>query len=161
VQGPGADLPRIPAAGLAYARCLVLTENTDLSNLHTALAAREVNPGLRVVIRMFNAGLADRAARLLPNSRVLSSTAEAAPYFAADALGMAAVPTPHVWGRHLLVYSATTGREPAACAEHPLELGDGQVLGHVEPPPLPRRRRLRRLRGFGRAVAAFFDIRLG
>lgn len=161
VQGRGADLPRIPEAGLASARCLVLTENTDLSNLHTALAAREVNPGLRVVIRMFNAGLADRAARLLSNSRILSSTAEAAPYFAADALGVATAPTPHVWGRHLLVYSATAGANLVDRLENALELGDGHVLGHVEPPPLPRRRRLRRLRGFRRAVAAFFDLRLG
>ncbi|HKA08925.1 MAG TPA: NAD-binding protein [Candidatus Dormibacteraeota bacterium] len=160
VEGRGADLAHLPAAGLSCARCLVLTENTDLANLHTALAAREINPELRVVIRMFNAGLADRASRLLPNSRVLSSTAEAAPYFAADALGGAAAPARHIWGRHLLIYPPTAD-SPVTSAESALELGDGHVLGHVQPPPLSRRRGLRRLRGFRRAVAAFFDFRLG
>jgi len=157
VRGRGADLVHLATARLASARCLVLTENADLANLHTALAAREVNPSLRVVIRMFNADLAERTSKLLPNSRVLSSTAEAAPFFAAEALGMGTAPARHVWARQLIL-------DPAAgdgLVGPGLELGDGQVLGPVEASPSVRRRRRRRLTNFRRAASAFFDFRLG
>src|SRR5262249_27050111 len=59
VQGRSLDLAHLQRTGLESARCLVLTDNSDLGNLHAALAARDVNPRLRVVIRMFNADLAD------------------------------------------------------------------------------------------------------
>ena len=160
VKGRGADLANLGAAKLASARCLVLTENADLANLHTALAAREVNPSLRVVIRMFNADLAERASRLLPNSRILSSTAEAAPYFAAEALGVATEPARHVWGRHLTLDFATAG-DGLVKPPHSLELGDGHVLRQIAPSPSVRRRRRRRLTNFRRAASAFFDFRLG
>jgi hypothetical protein len=58
---------------------------------------------------MFNADLAERASKLLSNSRILSSTAGAAPYFAAEALGVATEPARHVWGRQLILDSATDG----------------------------------------------------
>jgi voltage-gated potassium channel Kch len=90
IEGRWSDVAQLQAAGLEDARCIVLTENADLRNVQVALAAREVNPHVRVVLRMFNAELADRATRLLANSRVVSTSAEAAPYFAAAALGMAA-----------------------------------------------------------------------
>ncbi|TMC08281.1 MAG: potassium channel family protein [Chloroflexi bacterium] len=104
-------------------------------------------------MRMFSAELADRASRLLPNSRALSASREAAPYFAADALGLAAVPTRHVWGRHLAVH-----REGAD--GHLVDLGDGLFLAPVDPPRLVRGRRSRRLSELRRAVRALFDLRL-
>ncbi len=142
VDGPSGEIAQLPGVGLASAHCLVLTESTDLGNLHAALAAREVNPGLRVVMQMFNPELAERATRLLPNSRVLSASREAAPYFAADALGLSTIPPRHVWGRHLLA-------EP-----------DHRFLAPIEPPRLPRRRRNRLLTEFRQAARAFFDARL-
>jgi Trk K+ transport system NAD-binding subunit len=154
LEGGTREVAQLAGTGIASARCLVLTESADLGNMHAALAAREVNPRLRVVMRMFSTELAERAARLLPNSRVLSASREAAPYFAAAALGMDAVPTRHVWGRHLVTH-LDGGDEQLA------DLGDGWFLAPIEPPRLPRRRRSRRLTGFRRAVAAFFDVRLG
>ncbi len=74
--------------------------------------------------------------KLLPNSRILSSTAEAAPYFAAEALDVATEPARHVWGRHLILDSAThgdglvnppsqlrTGRRPRSSTDRALPLG--------------------------------------
>jgi Trk K+ transport system NAD-binding subunit len=152
VEGGSDELAQLDGVDLASARCLVLTESADLSNLQAALAAREVNPDLRIVMRMFSAELADQAARLLPNSRVLSASREAAPYFAADALGLASVPTRHVWGRHLAVHRAGD--------QHLVDLGGGVFLVPVEPPRLVRRRRSHRLRELRRAVRALVDLRL-
>jgi Trk K+ transport system NAD-binding subunit len=153
VEGSSADVAQLDAVDLRAVRCLVLTESADLVNLHAALAAREVNPRLRIVMQMFSVELAERASRLLPNSRVLSASREAAAYFAADALGLATVPTRHVWGRHLATH-------PGRTDAHLVDLGDGRFLTPIEPPRLPRRRRSRRLAELRRAARAFLDIRL-
>ncbi|HSR23127.1 MAG TPA: NAD-binding protein, partial [Candidatus Eisenbacteria bacterium] len=103
IEGRTSEVAQLHAVGLDSARCIVLTEDADLRNVQAALAAREVNPGIRVVLRMFNADLADRATRLLENSQMVSTSAEAAPYFAAAALGLDAVPGRLAWGRHVVV----------------------------------------------------------
>src|SRR2546427_726754 len=84
---PMLDRVHVHNLELETARCLVLTEDADLLNMHAALAARHVTPRIWVVLRMFSAELAERATRLLSNSRAVSTTAESAPYFAAQALG--------------------------------------------------------------------------
>src|SRR5262249_56033030 len=65
VQGRSLDLAHLQRTGLESARCLVLTDNSDLGNLHAALAARDVNPRLRVAIRMFTADPPHRPPRPL------------------------------------------------------------------------------------------------
>jgi Trk K+ transport system NAD-binding subunit len=193
--GSGAEIAELDHVDLATARCLVLTANADLENLHTALAAREANPGLRVVIRMFSTDLARRTMSLLPNSRVLSTSHEAAPLFATAALGTFTVPTRQAWGRHLAVAplggrftpnggqvsqlqvlaraaiadtrarlrwsrraSVPAGESPEP--EPPVDLGEGQFLVPLESPPLPKRRRRRRLKGMRLVLRALFDRRL-
>jgi Trk K+ transport system NAD-binding subunit len=153
VEGSAEDIAQLDEVDLRAARCLVLSESADLGNLQVALAAREVNPHVRIVMRMFSTELAERASRLLPNSRVLSASREAAPYFAADALGLTSVPTRHVWGRHLAL-------DPGGADDHLVDLGDGMYLAPVQPPRLVRRRRSRHLRELRRAAGALFDLRL-
>lgn len=155
VEGRSADLSKLREAGIERARCLVLTEQADLGNLHAALGARELNPRVRVVLRMFNVELAERATGLLANSRVISSSHEAAPYFAADALGVPTGPSRLVWGRQLAV---TPSPDEAL-----VELDDGYHLRVQETPPLRSRpwRRHRRVRELRTALRAFFDRRLG
>jgi Trk K+ transport system NAD-binding subunit len=158
IEGRWSDVAQLQAAGLQDARCIVLTENADLRNVQVALAAREVNPHLRVVLRMFNAELADRATRLLANSRVVSTSAEAAPYFAAAALGMAAAASGLAWGRHVVVGD----EEPDADGDvfGPVPIGEGESLRPLEPPVLPHRRHWRRAALYRRAVLAVLDPRL-
>jgi Trk K+ transport system NAD-binding subunit len=184
IEGRWSDVAQLQAAGLQDARCIVLTENADLRNVQVALAAREVNPHLRVVLRMFNAELADRATRLLSSSRVVSTSAEAAPYFASAALGQDTVPTRLVWGRHV-VLDPTVGAAPpdsgsrsaglGAAASRlraglsrggriepphpPVDLGDGEFLHPWEPPSLPRGR-LGGLRRYRRGLLGMLDPRL-
>lgn len=184
VEGRTSELAHVHHVELESARCLVLTEDADLHNVHAALAARRVNPHIRVVLRMFNTELADRATRLLTNSRVVSTSAEAAPYFAAEALGLGTVPTRLAWGRHIAVeppdgwtgpeppptttdpgvtsrMRAALGRPDGTRVRHaPVELGDGQFLHPLDPAPPPRRRRSQRLQVFRRGLLAFYDPRL-
>jgi Trk K+ transport system NAD-binding subunit len=158
IEGRWSDVAQLQTAGLEDARCIVLTENADLRNVQVALAAREVNPHVRVVLRMFNAELADRATRLLANSRVVSTSAEAAPYFAAAALGMAAAASGLAWGRHVVVGQ----EEPEADGDvfGPVPIGEGESLRPLEPPVLPRRQHWRRAALYRRALFAVLDPRL-
>ncbi|HEX5566165.1 MAG TPA: NAD-binding protein, partial [Streptomyces sp.] len=57
VQAVEAQIPddaALRAAGIERAAALALTSGDDQLNIHAALRARRLNPGLRLVIRMFN-----------------------------------------------------------------------------------------------------------
>jgi Trk K+ transport system NAD-binding subunit len=183
MEGRTSGLAEIAHLELESARCLVLTEDGDLRNMHAAFIARERNPGIRVVLRMFNTELADRATRLLSNSRLVSTSAEAAPYFAAAALGMDAAPSRLAWGRHIMLGrspdgppTADGGAGPARGttsllrgvlaragraepAQPPVEIGDGEFLRPLEP-PAPSRTLSRRLPQLRRGLLALYDPRL-
>jgi Trk K+ transport system NAD-binding subunit len=74
-------------ANLAHAAALALVAQDDAGNIDAALLAEEINPGLRIVVRMFNQSLGDGIRRLLSDCAVLSESAIAAPGFVAAALG--------------------------------------------------------------------------
>ncbi|MER7458993.1 NAD-binding protein [Micromonospora sp. NPDC126480] len=74
-------------AGLVGADGLALLHQDDVGNMHAALCAQEVEPGLRLVVRMFNTGLANGVRQIFPDSAVLSDASMAAPAFVAAALG--------------------------------------------------------------------------
>ncbi|WP_063066551.1 NAD-binding protein [Nocardia violaceofusca] len=75
------------AAGVERARALALVDQADVENFHAALRAHELNPRIRLVIRMFNTGLGFRIRRLFSDCVVLSISEMAAPSFIAAALG--------------------------------------------------------------------------
>ncbi|MGH7883924.1 MAG: NAD-binding protein, partial [Candidatus Dormibacteraceae bacterium] len=72
VAGRTDQLLDLSGLELDRARCLVLTDNSDLENLHMAMAARDVNPDIHLVIRMFSPELARQTSQLLTNSRTVS-----------------------------------------------------------------------------------------
>ncbi|SCE74606.1 Trk K+ transport system, NAD-binding component [Micromonospora viridifaciens] len=74
-------------AGLAGADGLALLHQDDVGNMHAALCAQEVEPRLRLVVRMFNTSLANGVQQIFPDSAVLSDASIAAPAFVAAALG--------------------------------------------------------------------------
>jgi Trk K+ transport system NAD-binding subunit len=82
--------PRVPKtlrdAGIGKASVLVLTADDDLGNLNAALAATELNPSLRVVIRMFDQELGAHIPELFADAVALSSSALAAPGFVSAAI---------------------------------------------------------------------------
>ncbi|WP_326562266.1 potassium channel family protein [Micromonospora sp. NBC_01796] len=79
-------------AALAGAHGLALMHQDDVGNIHAALCAQEVEPRLRLVLRMFNTGLGNSVRPLFADCAVLSDASMAAPTFVAAALG-AVTPT--------------------------------------------------------------------
>jgi Trk K+ transport system NAD-binding subunit len=74
-------------AGLPNARGLAILHEDDLGNLHAALRAQEVSPGIRLVIAMFNVGLGVRLRSFFTDCAVLSQAQMAAPSLVAAAMG--------------------------------------------------------------------------
>ncbi len=80
-------IPRVLRhAGVEHAAAVVMTGDDDLGNLNTALAALELNPGARLVIRMFDTELGAHIPELFPDAVALSSSALAAPGFVSAAI---------------------------------------------------------------------------
>ena len=72
-------------AGVPVASAVVACTEDDLTNLEIALEARELNPGIKVVMRMFDQQLAERVRRGFGIRTAFSTSALAAPAFAAAA----------------------------------------------------------------------------
>jgi len=72
-------------AGAPRARAIIPCTEDDLTNLDIALDARELKPGIRVVMRMFDADLAKKVERGFGIQTAFSTSALAAPAFAAAA----------------------------------------------------------------------------
>ncbi|GAA5197968.1 NAD-binding protein [Rugosimonospora acidiphila] len=87
VEAPRLDADAFRRAKIAAAAALALVRQDDVGNLDAALQAQELNPNIRVVIRMFNMSLGYGIRNLFKNCRVLSDASIAAPAFVASALG--------------------------------------------------------------------------
>lgn len=99
-------------AGVAEARALALVDEGDVANIHAALRAQEINPDLRLVIRIGNASLGRRLRDLFADCALLSDAAMAAPAFVAAALGELTPTHVRLPGRTLKV--ARRGTAPAS-----------------------------------------------
>ncbi len=73
-------------AGVERADVIVPCTDDELANLDIALDARELNPGIKVVMRMFDADLARRVEKGFGIHTAFSTSALAAPIFAAAAM---------------------------------------------------------------------------
>jgi Trk K+ transport system NAD-binding subunit len=76
----------LEAAGIQRARTIVLCSQNDSMNLQIAVKARNLNPNIRVVIRIFDDDFAQSLQQQFGYS-ALSATSMAAPAFAAAAAG--------------------------------------------------------------------------
>jgi Trk K+ transport system NAD-binding subunit len=103
VEADRLDADAFRAARLETAAALALAQQDDVGNLHAALRAQEVNPGLRMVIRMFNMNLGHAVRQLVADCAVLSDAAIASPVFVAAALGEVAPSYVQLPGRTLYV----------------------------------------------------------
>ena len=108
-------------AGIARARAIVIATNDDLANIEVALDARRMNPGIQVVMRMFDQEIARKIGAAFGFERTFSSAALAAPAVAALALEGKVLGSCDVGGRTYIVAevevapgSALVGREMRA-----------------------------------------------
>ena len=90
-------------ADVQSARALAVVWQDDVGNLHAGLRAQELNPGLRLVLAIFNRRLGDHIRMLFPDCTVLSGTAMSAPSFVAAALDQPAPSHVRVQRRTLYV----------------------------------------------------------
>lgn len=118
-------------AGIRDAPSMIITENDDAANLHAALAAREVNPDIRVVLRIFNAALGRRVAEVFPGAEVLSSSVIAAPAFVSAALETDFEQRVDVDGRTLILRHADAA-DPEVLL--PVALTTGEGIEFFPPP---------------------------
>ncbi len=72
-------------AGIERASAIIACTSNELTNLDIALDARELKPGIKVVLRMFDAKLAANVSKAFNIQTVFSVSALAAPAFAAAA----------------------------------------------------------------------------
>ena len=93
IQADGRQVESLDLANVAKARCITITSNDDLGTLETALNARSRHPAIRVVTRMFDRDLADKVEESFGIQVARSTSALAAPYFVASALGYQAITT--------------------------------------------------------------------
>jgi voltage-gated potassium channel len=75
-------------AGLAKADAILPVTDDELTNLDIALDARELKPGIKVVLRMFDPDLAERVERGFGIRTTFSTSALTAPIFATAALNV-------------------------------------------------------------------------
>ena len=72
--------------GIEHARCVIACTDDDLVNLEVALDVRAINPKIRLVMRFFDQSMAQKLGKAFTVDSTFSTSALAAPLFAAAAL---------------------------------------------------------------------------
>jgi Trk K+ transport system NAD-binding subunit len=93
---------RVPAtletAGLRVAQALIVCTANDQTNLEITMRARDMNPTIRIVVRMWDNQFAQQLERFMGVQAVLSASDLAAPAFAGAAVGIEIAQTMHIKG---------------------------------------------------------------
>ena len=118
-------------AEIETAAVIVLTGDDDLANLNAALAASELNPAIRIVIRMFDQELGSHIPDLFPDAVALSSSALAAPGFVSAAIDG------ETGTRFVLAGRVITSRESADAASSPDSVVIARLNADRSVGPLP------------------------
>jgi voltage-gated potassium channel len=85
ISGNATHVEVLKQAGVERASAIIPCTEDDLTNLEIALVARELQPGIHVVLRMFDHDMAQKVARGFDISTAFSTSALAAPAFAGAA----------------------------------------------------------------------------
>lgn len=86
ITGDARDARILQTANVGKAKAIIAVTDNDLVNLEAALTAREFNPKIRVVIRMFDQKLAKKIEKSLGIEGAYSSSARSARLFAQAAI---------------------------------------------------------------------------
>lgn len=86
IRGDGRLAKTLEEAGVRHATAIILATSNDLANLDAALTARDLNPKIRVVLRLFDDTLADKFKDAF-SMPAISTARVAAPAFIAAATG--------------------------------------------------------------------------
>ena len=86
IDGDATSLAALELAGVKKAKAVIAVTDNDLANLEIALNARELNPAIRAVVRMFDQRLAKKIEKSFGITCAFSTSALSAPVFAQSAL---------------------------------------------------------------------------
>ena len=128
VEGPAAEVRTLRSAGVGSARALALVADDDVGNIHAALAAQELSPRIRLVVRMFNLRLGKRIDDLFDDCTVLSASTIAAPFFVDAALGDTSGRLIRIADRQLVAGPPDTVREVLTVLSAPGQNGAQALL---------------------------------
>jgi Trk K+ transport system NAD-binding subunit len=106
VRGDGRSPKTLEQAGVRKARAIILATSDDLTNLDAGLTAHDLNPSIRIVLRLFDESLAIkvRGAFAMP---AISTAAVAAPAFIRAATGRRIYQDFQLGGQHLHLIDLT------------------------------------------------------
>lgn len=88
VLGDGRLAPTLETAGTRHASAFIVCTSNDYLNLEVTMRVRDLNPDVRIVVRMWEDGFSQQIRRFMNVEAVLSATDLAAPSFAGAALGI-------------------------------------------------------------------------
>jgi len=88
VTGDGRTPAILEMAGIRHAQAFIVCTSNDYMNLEVTMRARDLNPDIRIVVRMWEDQFASQIRRFMNVEAVLSATDLAAPSFAGYALGI-------------------------------------------------------------------------
>ncbi|GAA4616488.1 NAD-binding protein [Actinoallomurus liliacearum] len=114
------------AVHIESALAVALVSNSEVGNIHAALRVQELNPDIRLVVRMSNTTLGNRIRTLFKDCAVLSDSAVAAPSFVAAALGDLPPSHVRVAGRTLYVAHRSDRVRNVICALADTRRPDGR-----------------------------------
>jgi Trk K+ transport system NAD-binding subunit len=134
VEADRLDIDAFRRARVDTAEALALVHQNDVGNIDAALQVKELNPNLRLVVRMFNMSLGGGLRQLFPDSRVLSDAAMAAPEFVSAALGEVAPVHVRLPGRTLYVaHRSDVRRDDVVCGLAKVHNGERPKLLPADP----------------------------
>jgi Trk K+ transport system NAD-binding subunit len=88
IIGDGRSTVTLEDAGLHHAQTLIVCTSNDHANLEVTMRARDMNPNIRIVVRMWDDQFAAQMQRFMGVEAVLSASDLAAPVFAGSAVGV-------------------------------------------------------------------------
>ena len=95
IVGDGRSPATLEKAGLRHAQALIVCTADDFLNLEMCVRAREMNPNMRLVVRIWDTQLSNHLKKSL-NAETLSASDLSAPAFAGMAVGVDIAPMMHV-----------------------------------------------------------------
>ena len=131
--GNGREEGMFDSLNVAQAKSIILATDDDLANLEMALDARLVQPGIRVVMRMFDQELASKIRGAFDLQLAFSTAAQSAPLFATCSSDQSIENAFYV-GDQLLVVANLEVLPGSEFADQPISFVGGQenifVLAH-------------------------------
>jgi voltage-gated potassium channel len=98
IVSDGRSVDALIKAGLREAQSLVVCTADDHVNLEATLRARDLNPDVRIVVRMWDDRYSQQLKRFLGVRSVMSASELSAPAFAGAAVGIEVTQTLHIHG---------------------------------------------------------------